>query len=44
MWLLVRVADLLRVVSVFGGRAGGAVWLGVGWVCFLRRAWVLGAC
>ncbi len=26
---------LLRVVSVFGGGAGGAVWLGIGWVCFL---------
>ena len=25
---------LLRVVSVFGGGAGGAVWLGIGWVCF----------
>ena len=37
MWLLVGVEGLLRVVCVFGGGAGGAVWLGVGWVSFLRR-------
>ncbi len=47
MWLLVGVGvgvgeGLLRVVGVFGGGAGGVVWLGVGWVSFFWRAWVLG--
>ena len=38
VWLLVRVECLLRVVSVFGGGAGGDEWLGCGWMCFLRLA------
>ena len=43
-WVLVGVEGLLRVVSVFGGGAGGVVWLEAGWVFFLRRVWVLGTC
>ena len=37
----VRGVGVLGVVCVFLGGGGGAVGLGVGWVCFLRRAWVL---
>ena len=39
-WLLFVVDGLLRVVGIHGGRAGGDVSLGVGWMCCLRRGWV----
>ena len=38
VWFLVRVIGLLRVVSVYGGGAGGVVWMGFGWMCFLLLA------
>ena len=41
--LLLVVDGLFRVVGILGGRAGGGVRLGVGWLYFLRREWVRGA-
>ena len=39
--MLLLVEDgLLRVVDILGGRAGGDVTLGAGWLYFLRREWV----
>ena len=42
--LLMGVGGRLRVVSVGGGGAGGAVGFGVGWVRVLRLTWGLGSC